>query len=993
MKFFKKSLYILVFMSFALISNYLLGQEMSKDSLPQDVELYFIKEKIHQSPDSLYFNVLKIDNKTTGAITGNLKIIIPEFFKLIAIPTESHTIPAGESIYIPLRISIPRDVIGNQTYIINADFKYKEKNYSENNYISIPAKRGWDMFIDNKNIFFNEFKQTVNLKIKLKNRGNTNEIIKLEFKIGKLLEIMEFDNIKNFTYIDIPANTDSTIIYKVKYNSKLGSNEERILNQIWKESAIQVRSSTNFYQRTDKAYFNRLESRYENIKDQRATPLNIDVQFLNLLSNSPARFNTTVFGLILLPQQREISYQFTGRNFMFTSFNDQNITLARNTYFNVRYIDKDKIIEIGDNMGGNSLHGIPGRGIKAHYTLDKNNSFSLLATQGRFNPDYGASIHYYRKLNNSLSLNTGLTYEDNNAIDYNAFSYLLGGSYSFLKHHTVGLTLMATQTKFISLNDYSWANTNDTTTIGYAYSAFYALNFKDIRFRITNVSTIYNYIRNSNVSRWGAYGDYKINENMNVNLVFDRYKMFQTRYPLKFYQSPSYNINQVGRATFGYSRNRNIYYQIGPIFNSILQNKYNSNTGFTSNFINNNYGLYGSTRFKLSNEKSITPYAIFGLLNASYTSDDTLIEPITLRFEKNIRVGINYYSKYWRLTVFYLNGPMNISMQQLMYEGEMINSESIQVRPQFEKYFNNRTIKFSAYANYIYRMPSGRENINLNTSLHFFLKKGWTFYLSNNIYSITRDDEKYGRITNRIFNLFVGVRKSFDLPQPRLKYYDLDLVFFHDINGNKIKDENEPPIPNIMLTLQRDRNIEQIKTNFIEKSLISNPDGVITYKNLPEGKYIINLLPLENLKDLYILNGDVQEIDVSEDKTRMIPLVESFKIQGKIVINRDENSSEGKVDIEGIRVTAVSPDGDTYAVLSDKFGYFILSIPQAGIYSVKINNVLDEHYILEKDEYEVNFNGVKSIIIDFIFNEKKREINFNGNNLYDFESIDNNNTE
>ena len=118
-----------------------------------------------------------------------------------------------------------------------------------------------------------------------------------------------------------------------------------------------------------------------------------------------------------------------------------------------------------------------------------------------------------------------------------------------------------------------------------------------------------------------------------------------------------------------------------------------------------------------------------------------------------------------------------------------------------------------------------------------------------------------------------------------------------------------------------------------------------------------------------------------------------MSIQGKIVINRDENSSEGKVDIEGIRVTAVSPDGDTYAVLSDKFGYFILSIPQAGIYSVKINNVLDEHYILEKDEYEVNFNGVKSIIIDFIFNEKKREINFNGNNLYDFESIDNNNTE
>ena len=237
------------------------------------------------------------------------------------------------------------------------------------------------------------------------------------------------------------------------------------------------------------------------------------------------------------------------------------------------------------------------------------------------------------------------------------------------------------------------------------------------------------------------------------------------------------------------------------------------------------------------------------------------------------------------------------------------------------------------------------------------------------------------------------MRKSFDLAQPRIKYHDYDFVFYHDVNGNQELNENERIIPNMMMKLQRNRDVEQVKSNFTEVQLVSNTDGRISYKNLPEGHYKTSLKALDNLEDLYVLGGNDKEILVSEDKIHYIPLTESYKVIGQIKLKRDKNSNEGKIDISNIRITAVSEQGATYAVLTDSRGGFILSIPQAGHYKVSVNEVLGENFKLEKSEYTLDFNGIKSIIIDFVFVEKERGINFNNNDSYNFKSLDNNSTE
>jgi hypothetical protein len=238
----------------------------------------------------------------------------------------------------------------------------------------------------------------------------------------------------------------------------------------------------------------------------------------------------------------------------------------------------------------------------------------------------------------------------------------------------------------------------------------------------------------------------------------------------------------------------------------------------------------------------------------------------------------------------------------------------------------------------------------------------------------------------RDVNLMLGLRKSFDIQQPHLKYYDMTLLGFNDINGNLIKDDNEKPVSNVLINIARDPLKNSInKTGFAETNMISDPNGQIIYGNLPEGTYDLTIKPLSNLGDLFFLNGENQTITVNSDKIHYLPLVESYKVSGKISVIRDPNSSEGKISLEGIRIMATGENGEVYSVLTNSYGSFILNLPQAASYKVSIFNVFGEQFILERNEYDVHFTGNKNVNVNFRFIEQRREIRFReGEKFFDF---------
>jgi len=243
-----------------------------------------------------------------------------------------------------------------------------------------------------------------------------------------------------------------------------------------------------------------------------------------------------------------------------------------------------------------------------------------------------------------------------------------------------------------------------------------------------------------------------------------------------------------------------------------------------------------------------------------------------------------------------------------------------------------------------------------------------------------------GRIVTRDVNLIAGVRKTFDIQQPRLAYYDMTIVGFNDENGNGIKEEHEQPISNVLIQISRDQDVEQRqRTGFNEISLITDPNGEIFYEDIPEGLYKLTITSLSNLDRLYFLHGENQRVEVNGDLVHYLPLVETYKIKGKVQVDRDPNSTEGKINLEGIRVTAVAQDGETFSTLTDGFGSYVISLPKADIYDVSIYNVFGEQFMLEQGRYKVQFLANRTINLDFQFTERRREIRFGeGENLFDF---------
>jgi hypothetical protein len=529
--------------------------------------------------------------------------------------------------------------------------------------------------------------------------------------------------------------------------------------------------------------------------------------------------------------------------------------------------------------------------------------------------------------------------------------------------------------------------------VGFAYRLSYNYNGKRFKFRLDNTNTRLSYLRTSGINRINMRSSYQLNDVSRLEAIYYRNSYDATRYPYNFLYPSNKNITDNGQLLYTIIRG-NIVYYAGPQFTNSVRRYYNPTTGFTTVYRNAQPGLFGSVTFRLGHLRSISPYVRANAMFVDFSSEDPVFVPYNLNGQFQYSVGLSYYDKAFKFNAYFSSGEASDIYRTVVVESDPSINQSFHLRPYYERYFKRDAIRLSGYLNYSYYLPSMRENMIFNLTSDFFLKDGWRIFLSTNLYRIVRSDEETGRIATRDLNILTGVRKSFDIQQPRLKYYDLVIVGFNDENGNGRKEPNEKPISNVLIKISRDndKNVIQ-RTGFSEISLITDPNGEIFYERIPEGTYDLDITPLSNLESLYFLNGSNQTLEVNDDLVHYLPLVETYKVRGRVIVDRDPNSNEGKISLEGIRITARSEDGETFSVLTDAFGGYMLSLPRATTYEVSIYNVYGEQFVLEQGRYRVQFVANKTINLDFKFTEKRRQLRFNeGEEFFDF-NIDRSNME
>ena len=969
---------VLLFLLLFLFPCQLRSQETIPDSL---LIFRFVKPEVELAEPGSYFNVLEIVNNRQEPLTFLVRVDCPDSWHFIGPPADTITLEPGSTRLYPVRISIPGNTIGGISYVIGAELFSEELYDYANAYISIKRKSRWDMRLSTTQVYFSDFMPFGEISVSLKNTGNAHELVKLSLDLGGMLEFRDEIEADSFIYVSVPAYRDTSILLRIQRNRDLTYAESKALMNTWTARSLNIKASTADHVATGSVRATPLESRRINRLPLLNTPLNAELTFYNLLSQQKKKASARVFGTVLFPEEQQLTYSLGYYNFYFDQDLNRDVDLYQQLRYMVRYSDQNTMIWLGDRLGVGNLHTLSGRGIRASHDINERNRVMLNVVQNPYGRNIGGFAGYGGVLGD-VGWNTGVTLETTTNQLYSHYSFHLGGNYQLLQKHTFNIQTATSLSKY---SDSRYLD-GDTTVVGLAYQFFYRYNNNRLRINLENTNTLFTYLRNSGINRINFNASYKFRDDYQLKVRYYRSAYSSTRYPYNFEFPANTNISENARVLLSYFAGK-VIYQGGPRYRGIVRNTYNPVGDYRTKYVNYQPGLIGSVSFRMKNRRSITPNASFNLMYYNYDRLDAGSEGQGLDSRWTYTLGINYYDQAFKFTAYYSSGESTDIYRTAVIRDVPEINQSFHVRPYYERFFLKDQLRLSTYLTYSYYMPSLRNNILFNLTGDVYVNQSWNFFTSLNMYRVSRRDLYQGRMTNSSLNLFVGVRKAFNIQQPRLGYYDLTIIGFNDLDGDGIKDDEEMPISNMLVHISRDpqKNVEK-KTGFAETSMITDPRGEIYYENIPEGIYDLAILPLSNLENLYFLNGDQQTIEINDDLVHFLPLVESYKIRGRIIIDRDPYSTEGRVSPEGIRISAVSETGETYSTLSSSFGTYVLDLPKASSYEVNIYNVFGENYRLERGTYKVQFTENRTINLDFKFTEQRRGIRFNeGEQFFQFD--------
>jgi hypothetical protein len=772
--------------------------------------------------------------------------------------------------------------------------------------------------------------------------------------------------------------------FDVSMKRDLTYSEQKVLERNWRSTSIYLNAISENQELFSGLKVTPLESYYYNEMPMRNSPLNAEINLYNLLSFHRPRMTARIHGKLFFPDHQMLNYTLGFNNLYFNRESNQRVDFYQQFRYMINYQDKQTVIRIADRLSTGVLHSMSGNGVETQYRLNEI-TFSIGAVQNRYAKNYGFHSGISAPIGKTRS-NTGITVESTKDNRYHHYSLHLGSTYNLLSRHRFRIQTVTSLSRFSS----DRFSANDTSSIGFAYRIGYQLKGSRFNLRLDNMNTRLSYLRNSGINRIDGYLNYTIGKDARLQAYYNRNSYLISRYPYNFFFPGNLNLNENARVYMSHTKG-NIIYQYGPQFVRNEKNYYNPATGTMTKYKFYQPGLVASTTFRLGTYRSITPNVSLNLMRFDYsplsTQEDDILKPWNWQYT----AGVNYYDHALKINAYYTSGESSDLYRSAVVSGEPVINQAIHIRPFYERYLARETIKLSAFYNYSFYMPSERENTLINLSSEFYLRKGTNIFTSFNVYKTSRNDPETGLITNRSLNIMVGIRKAFDVQQPNYKHHDLKLTGFNDQDGDRKKSENEKPVSNILVKISRDplKN-EKINTGFSEINMITDPNGEIFYGKIPEGVYDLRLTPLSSLEDRFFLEGEKQTLVINDNLQHSLPLIESYTIRGKIQMDRDPNSSEGRINLEGVRITATSVNGDTYSTLTNSSGGFTLNLPMASVYKVSIINVFGEHFLLERGEYEVQFAANRIIELDFVFRERRRQIRFQeGEQFFEF-NINNN---
>ncbi len=939
------------------------GQKLGDEPPKFELKAWFVKQFLEIEANQSFFNILKIYNPTAYNQSFELALNTPMGWSLMIENNQRFSVPKGDTLIIPVRAAISKQVKGEIGYSLVAALRDQQGNSITNTsfFVKVPKKTELRFRNLSRMEYFDQKTQSATFRIKLENRGNIDELIDLEFELPPSLKMTNAINNIYTDKITLPPHVDSTYQYRITRDES-----DIYANKPMHRLDIKITSPDTSFQST--VWFKDLDYKYKNTIPSEKKMLIARLMAHNLFSDNPTNITSSLYGTILLKNQQDIYYRFD--NYKSSSFND--LWLYSKMYAGYRNPTIDiKIGDVTKSIEQNML----GRGVDATVSLDKHEiraagSWHIL----RPVTNYGGE--YTFKVNNNLFLGTGGSYKHQENLAVESKVGYVESRFNIANTNSISMRFAASE-EVHSL-------TENFTKQGLGINLNYSGTIKDnVRFSVSNRYGSPNYsgsYRGRLYSRADMY--YKIDQINYIN--FD--------YHLQEYRPKYYFNGQSSREQqYTYQQGRAIYHRIinptvtlnaGPIYQR--QNS-NSFTHFQEG------DWFGTESYKIKVGGRLKEQNLINTFNPSVTLAMNRFTDYSKNFGGQYNPDIqskppffsgkfrfNMQRKYWGAYLTYFYGPYSLNqMFNYFYGGNF--HKSVRLMPYFKKFIYKDIVELVSRGAYMRNLAKSTDNFTLSNRLTSYLPNGLELSLLNNFnYSSVYDEVTERKYKYSSIYFEMALRKEFGFNQPRMKFHDLKLLFYKDINGNRVKDENEPGINKVLVNFSRDQQLNKNKDyegEFYSTELLSNHDGIVMYEKIPDGYYQVKFNSLGTNGNFYSSNNK-RLVHVTANTTLEIPFLENNKIFGKVILNRSKLSNLGDIDLSNIKVKAVDSEGNITSTLTDHKGEFVLYLPNVDVYDVSINNIFYEHFDLRQNHFDVQLNGYKQFEMSFVFDEKRRKINF-----------------
>ena len=945
-------------------------KEVVKDMSAQ-ITAAFAKDGAEIEPGSMFFNVFKLKNNSSEnmELSLNFDIPYPRRTKVILQPTDAKpfVLEAGKSKFIPIRVGFPSDVEGGKEHLVKVSLFSEKHGGNIVPYVSatvtVKAVSKWKMWAPStKAISNSEDESFTAVIVRMLNEGNVMEKLDFKAKGGDLIVVEDGKKGLLQKTINLRPRLDTTLrvyarcqAYDPAENQgdkvKLLITAQGPLDTIPKELIIGFES---------------MSSGFKNRIKEEESPLIFSINQSNLGTKESAT-SINLSGNILLKNDRAFSYSYGFQDNFFGGGDGASIgeKYIKKASFSLGYTDKKNSLKFGQ-VGGGMTTSTSGLGISYKRALE-DGAFDLTLAKKKENGGFGVATSFDKTLSENFKAKAGVTVDLDKKAGTMTVAPGLATSFLLANRHNFSVSTGISHQKMINS-----PTPKQKSGVGYALN--YGMKYNNLAIAAKSVYGSKDYLGgNAGLFRNEVTAGLKMGTStLKVKVVNSQKKNDKMDDDDRVISKGKTVSNRFG-ASYSFKIG-NMPFATGADFD-------NSSTvvnikGDISSYTNQAMRFRLGTGFKLAKlGVALAPSINVGLnrskrSNSANSGEGAMYGPPEL----NLESGLNGSFKDGGFSLGYKRKAMAPGKEG----DETAYSQSLNFGINRSWALMEEKLGLNVSADADYQVEEKQLKTSVNAKLEYETEDGWKFTMSA---AIDPNKIASGDPSGAV-NVNASARKALDMNQPRLKYYNLKMVFFKDYDGNRELDKKDEGISNVLGIAERSKDPvlteEGMQTvKFESPPLISNGEGIIKFAKIPMGYYIVGIEELFEPMQFMNLEGTEYEVNMQGHTTLYVPYCKSITIVGKTKITRDQYSRVVGVTPKNIRVTVKDANGQVYHTLTDHQGNYTISVPLTQSYTVSMKNVLGSKFNLEGAEQELKFEeGTMRYEINFHYKEKGRGINF-----------------